>query len=83
MTKARIRPFGPDHNINIGYFEAKEVDARSVTENIYALYSFNNHFCLICKSETVSFNKVLEKLKSNLTKVNRFTSLDTANFCFK
>ena len=60
MTKARIQPFCRANNINSGYYDGERVFPRSVTERNNALYIYNNHFCLIWKSEGVSFNQAIK-----------------------
>ena len=61
MTKARFQPFCRANKINIGYFDGERVFPRSVTDRNNALYLFNNHFCLIWKSEGVSFNQAIQE----------------------
>ena len=39
MTKATIQPFCIANNLNVGYFNGKEVYPRTATENNKALYS--------------------------------------------
>ena len=51
MTKARTQPFCNKNNINLGYYNDDRVFPRSVTNRDSALYLFNNHFCLIRKSQ--------------------------------
>ena len=51
MTKARIQPFCRANNINLGYYNNDRVFPRSVTNRDSALYLYNNHFCLIWKSQ--------------------------------
>ena len=63
MTKARIQPFRKANNVNLGYFNGDGVYPRSVTNRNSALYLYNNHFCLIWKSQGVSFNQALTELK--------------------
>ena len=63
MTKARYQPFCGANHINLGYFDEERVFPRSVTEKNIALYLYNDHFCLIWKSEKVSFNQAVEELK--------------------
>ena len=63
MTKARNQPFYRADNFNLGYFDANGVFPRSVTNRDCALYLYNNHFCLIWKSESVSFNQAIQELK--------------------
>ena len=56
MTKARIQPFCRANINNLGYYDGDGVLPRSVTNRDSALYLYNNHFCLIWKSQNVSFN---------------------------
>ena len=63
MTKARIQPFCRANSINLGYFDGDGVYPRSVTIRNSALFLHNNHFCLIWKSENVSFNQAITELK--------------------
>ena len=66
MTSARIQPFGRNYKINIGCFNGKEIWPRTVTQRRIALKIHNNHFCLIWKSNGISFNQVIEdELKLN------------------
>ena len=54
MTKARIQPFCKANNFNLGFFDGDGVYPRSVTNRNSALFIYDNHFCLIWKSEGVS-----------------------------
>ena len=75
MTTARIQPFCKIYNINIGYFNGKEIWARTVTQRNTALKIHHNHFCLIWKSDNVSFNQVIEnELKPNFKVVDNVIS---------
>ena len=65
MTMARIQPFCRAKNINLGYWEGTRVFPRSVKERDKAMYLYNNHFCLIWKSQIVSFNDAFRELKDN------------------
>ena len=65
MTRARIQPFCKANNINLCYYDGERVFPRSVTERNNALSLFNNHFCLIWKSQGVSFNRAIKELKNN------------------
>ena len=62
MTKARFQPFCRAKNVNLGYFDGTRVFPRSVTDRDNALFLFNNKFCLIWKSDGVSFNQVIKEL---------------------
>ena len=73
MTKSKIQPFCKANKNNIGYFKGKEVYPGSVTEKAEALYSYANDLSLIWKSDSVSFSKVFEELKSKFTILNNGT----------
>ena len=80
MTKARIQPFCRANNIDIGYYNGDRVFPRTVTNRNSALYLYINHFCLIWKSQNVSFIQAIQELKNNfkivvnyITEKNRFT----------
>ena len=60
MTSARIQPFCKKYNINIGCFDGTRINPRKITQRNTSLFLYNNHFCLICKSDGVSFNQVIE-----------------------
>ena len=66
MTKARIQPFCTSNNINLGNYDGERVFPRSVTDRNNALFLCNYHFCLIWKSEGVSFKEANKKLKKHL-----------------
>ena len=83
MTKARIQPFCRANNINLGYYNDDRVFPRSVTNRDSALYLFNNHFCVIWKSENVSFNQAIQELKDNFKIVDNYISEENVNAYFK
>ena len=60
MTKARIQPFCRAKNSNLGYYDGLRVFPRSFTVRDKASFLDSNHFCLIWKSQGVSFNQGLE-----------------------
>ena len=75
MTTARIQPLCKKYNINIGYFNGKEIWPRTVTQRNTALKVHINHFCLIWKSDNISFNQVIEnELKPNFKVVDNVVS---------
>ena len=59
MTSARIQPFCRKYNINIGCFDRTRIKPRNLTQRNTALFIYNNHFCLIYKSDGISFNEVI------------------------
>ena len=61
MTSARIQPVCCKYNINIGYFIGARINPRNLTQRDTSLFIHNNHFCLIWKSNGISFNQVIEK----------------------
>ena len=59
LTMARIQPFCRANNIILGYYNNDRVFPRSVTNRDSALFLYNNHFCVIWKSEMLVLNKLL------------------------
>ena len=82
MTKARIQPFCRANNTNLGYIDGERVFPRSVTQRNNALFLFNNHFCLIWKSEGVSFIQAIKELKDNFKIVDNFITEENVNSHF-
>ena len=83
MTKAGIQPFCKANNNNLGYYDGERVFPRSVTQKNNSLFLYNNHFCLIWKSECVSFNLAIEELKENFKIVDNFITEENVNSHFK
>ena len=70
MTSARVGSFCRKYNINIGCFDGTRINPRNITQRDTALKIHNNHFCLIWKSDRISFNQVIEnELKPNFINV--------------
>ena len=75
MTSARIQPFCRKYNINIGYNVGFRVYPRNIIQRDIALKIHNIHFCLIWKSNNISFNQVIEsELKPNFKVVDNVIS---------
>ena len=75
MTSARIHSFCKKYNINIGYYDCFRVKPRNITERNTKLKTLNNHFCLIWKTQNLSFNQVKEnELKPNFKVVDNVIS---------
>ena len=55
---------------------------RSVTNRDSALFIYNNHFCLIWKSQNVSFNQAIQELK-DFKIVDNFITEENINSHFK
>ena len=83
MTKARIQPFCRAININFGYYNDDRVFPRTVTNRNSALFLFNNHFCLIWKSQGVSFNQAIQELKNNFKIVDNYITEENVTSHFK
>ena len=83
MTKARIQPFCRANNISLGYWDGERVFPRSVTNRDNALFLFDNHFCLIWKSEGVSFKQAIRELKDNFKIVDIYITEENVNSHFK
>ena len=75
MTSARVGSFCRKYNINIGCFDGTRINPRNIAQRNTALKIHNNHFCLIWKSDNISFNQVIEnELKLNFKVVNNVVS---------
>ena len=83
MTKARIHPFCRVNNNNLGYFDGNGVYPRSVTNRDSAMYLYNIHFCLIWKSQGVSFNQAINELKANFKIVDNYITEENVISLFK
>ena len=83
MTTARIQPFCRGNNINLGYYNNDRVSPRTVTNRDSALYLYNNHFCLIWKSQNASFNQAINELKNNFKIVDNYITDENVNSHFK
>ena len=79
----RIQPFCRANIINLGYFDGITAFSRSVTEGNEALRLYNNHFCLIWKSEGVSFNQAIRELEESFKIVGKYTTEENVNAHFK
>ena len=75
MTSARIQLFCKIYNLNIGYFNGKEIWPRTITQTNIALKIHNKDFCLIWTSNGISFNQVIEDdIKPNFKTVDNILS---------
>ena len=83
MTKARIQPFCKSNNIDLGYYNDDRVFPRTVTNRDRALYLYNNHFCLIWKSQSVSFNQAFQELKNNFKIFDNYLTEENVKSHFK
>ena len=83
MTMARIQPCLKKLGIDLGYFNGDIVFPRTVTNRDTALYLYNNHFCLIWKSQGVSFNQAIQELKNNFKIVDNYITEENVNSHFK
>ena len=83
MTKARIQPFCRANNFNLGYWDGERVFPRTVTNRDSALYLCNNHFCLIWKSENVSFKQAIKELEDNFKMVDNYITEENVTSHFK
>ena len=60
MISARIQQICRKFNINIGWFDGTRKNPRNVIQRNTSLFIYKNHFCLIWKSQNISFNQVIE-----------------------
>ena len=71
MISARIQPFCKKYNINIGCFDGTRINPRNLTtQRNTSFFIHNNHFCLIWKSDAISFEKAKTELKDNFKVVD-------------
>ena len=61
MTSARVQPFCRKFSINIGCYDGFRVCPKNITQRNIAIKIHINHFCLIWKSDGVSFDKAIKK----------------------
>ena len=83
MTKARIQPFSRANNINLGYYNDDTVFPRSVTNRDSALFLFNNHFCLIWKSEGINFKQAVRELKDYFKIIDNYITEENVESFFE
>ena len=83
MTKARVQPFCRANNIFLGYYDGTRVFPRTVTDRNNALFLYNNHFCLIWKTQGVSFSQVIKELNDIFKIVDNFITQENVNSHFK
>ena len=83
MTEARFQLICRANYINLGYFDGTRSFPRSVTARNNALFLYTSRFCLIWKSEGVSFNKAIKKLKDNFKMVDTYITKENVTSHFK
>ena len=69
--------------IDLGYYNGESVFPRSVTNRDSALFLCNNHFCLIWKSQGISFKDAIKELKNNFKIVDNYITEEKVNSHFK
>ena len=83
MTKARIQPCPKKLGIHLGYYNDERIFPRTVTNRNSALYFYNNIFCLLWKSQGVSFNQAIQDLKNNFKIVDNYITEKNVSSCFE
>ena len=74
MTSARVQPFCKKYNMNIGCLDGTRRNPRNLTQRNTSLFIYNNHFCLIWKSDGISFDKAIKEIKGNSKVVDNIIS---------
>ena len=74
MTSARNQPFCIKYNNNIGCFVGTRINPPNITQRDTSLKIHENNFCLIWKSDRVSFDRAIKELKDNFKFVDNFIS---------
>ena len=83
MTKARIQPFCRANNISLGYYNGERVYPETIRNRQIALYLYNNHFCLIWRSQSVNFKQAITELKMNFKIVDNYITEENVKSHFK
>ena len=83
MTKATIQPFCRADIINLGYWDGERIFQRSVSNRDSGLFSYNNHFCLVWKSEGVSFSQAITEMKDNFKIVGNYITEENVKTIFE
>ena len=83
MTMARIQPFCRANNINLGYYNNDRVFPSTIANRDSASYLHNIHFCLIWKSQNVSFNQTIQELENDFKIVDKYITEENVNSHFK
>ena len=84
MTIVRIQQRLRKLGIDFGSFKGKEICPRTKTKRNIGLYLYDNHFCLIWKSEGVSFKNVVKnEIKDNLKLVDNYITEEIVNSHFE
>ena len=79
---ARIQPCLKKFGIDLGYYNGDRVYPRTVTNRESALFLYNNLFCLIWKSQGVSFNQAIRELKDNFKIVDSYITEENVSSHF-
>ena len=74
MMSARFQPFCKKYNINIGCFDGTRINPRNLTQRTTSSFIYNNHFCLIWKSNGISLDKAVKEIKDNFKVVDNVIS---------
>ena len=74
MIYAKIQPFCKNYNINIGCIDGIRINPRNLTQRNTSFFIHNNPFCLIWKSNGISFEKAIKELKDNFKVVDKVIS---------
>ena len=83
MTMARIQPCLKKLPIDLGYYNGERVFPRTVSNRDSALYLYNNHFCIIWKSEGVSFNQAIQEFKKKFKIFDNYITEENVNSHFE
>ena len=79
----RIQPCLKKLGITLGYYIGERVFPRTIRNRDKALFLYNNLFCLIWKSQNVSFNQAVQELKDNFKVVDNYITEEIVKSHFK
>ena len=80
---ARNQPCLRKMGIDRGYYNGERIFPKSVTDRIIALFLYNNHFCLIWKSQGVSLTQAVQELKNNFKMIDNYITEENNTSHFK
>ena len=80
---ARFQPCLKKLGIDFGYYNGEMVFPRTVMNRDSALCLYNNHFCLIWKTQGVSFNQAIREVEDNFKMVDNYITKENVELFFQ
>ena len=83
MTMARIQPCLKKLGNDLGYYNGERIYPGTIRNRQSALYLYNNHLCLIWKSQRKNFKEAIDELKDNFKMIDNYITEENVNSHFK